>query len=126
MSNKLADELGKTRKVALHLCVEYAGMSPSLMEVHYTDRDENYYRLPEGQLRERPLPGYARVSSIIEITGFAPLARDEVMANAVKSLDAQEREAYVELQKKLDVIRERKQQLLALTHEPQSAEAAAG
>lgn len=85
-------------------------------EVWYTDYDEHYDRLPDGQKREKPMEGYVRISEPVEVH-FAAINQDEIVARAVESLNAEERKVIDELNQKLAQIREKRSQLLALTHE---------
>lgn len=87
-----------------------------LCEVFYRDHDEHYNRLPEGQKREAPLQGYVRVSEPVEVQ-FIAINQDEIVARAVESLNEEERKVIDELNQKLAQIREKRSQLLALTHE---------
>lgn len=64
---------------------------------------------------------YVRVSEPIEIR-FRPLNSGEVMEQALATLNAEERKVLAELNQQLANIRDRKKQLLALTHESQISE----
>lgn len=107
--------VAKPRKVAL-----YASLSTpdwyTVWSVDYTDRDEHYQLLPEGRLREIPRNGYVRISEPVEVR-FTAISDDAVVQNAVAALNEEERKAIAELNAKVAAIRERKQQLLSLTHD---------
>lgn len=89
----------------------------SVFEVSYSKLDENHRPMPEGQLREVPMENYVRISEPVKVD-FASAGTEAMVRNAVEALTAQERKVVDELNKKLADIRERKQQLLALTHQP--------
>lgn len=114
----------KPREVAL-----YVRMSEhvwfAVFEVSYSDYDEHHYKLPDGERRERPMEGYARVSEIVKID-FAAIADDAIVQKAVESLDEEERKAISELNQKIASIRERKSQLLTLTHQREVCETCKG
>lgn len=61
--------------------------------------------------------GFCRVSDPLEIH-FSPLTGEDVIREAVLSLDAQEARVRDECNQKVAAIREQKSQLLALTHQP--------
>lgn len=63
---------------------------------------------------------YVRISEPTAVR-FQPLQDDAVIRNAVSALDAAERNARLELERKLAEINEQRAQLLALTHQPESA-----
>lgn len=115
----LRNDVNKTRKLALYADMElrssYLVLSPS-----YSKHDEHYKPLPEGQQREVAIPGYVRVSEVIEVC-FEAIANDEIVAKAVESLNEQERKTIDELNQKLAAIREKRSQLLALTHQTEPA-----
>lgn len=115
-AEKIAEAVGKPRKVALYLNMEYSGFC--IHEVHYANHDEHYEPLPEGQLRELPfLDGYVRVTEPIELS-FKSTSQDEILSRAVESLNETERKTMVEFEQKLADIREKRNQLLAITHQP--------
>ena len=120
-TDKLAEAMAQPHKVALYMCLEIRD-SFAVMEVRYVDYDEHYSSLPEGQKRESSYTSYVRVSEPLDVT-LTPIARDEVVQNAVAALSEKERQLYAELEKKLSEIREHKQQLLALTHQPSEPQA---
>lgn len=105
------------RKIALY---QYLGEHPwySVMEIVYSGHDERYNPLPDGQIREVPRDSFVRVSEPQEIK-FSVLADNSIIEQAVASLNESERQAIEELNKKLMSIRERKAQLLSLTHQPE-------
>jgi hypothetical protein len=115
--NDLKEQIARPRKVALYASLTITEFY-MLWEVHYTDVDERYDRLPDGQKREVPHDGYVRVSEPIDLN-FKAVSSDEVVRNAVASLDEQERQAIADLNTKLAAIRGQKAQILALTHQPQ-------
>jgi hypothetical protein len=108
-------EVAKKRKVALYQRMDSDNWF-TLWEVQYSDCDENYRPLPDGELREEPLEGYVRITEPVEVT-FTAIGNDEIVAKAVEALNAEEQKVIRELNKKLADIRGRKNQLLALTHE---------
>jgi hypothetical protein len=113
----LKEELAKPRKVAI-----YASLDSDfcyVTDVRYSTLDEHYRPLPEGEVREQPMKGYVRISQPVAIE-FRAISDDDVVANAIQSLDAAEREAINELNAKIAAIREQKAQFLALTHNPEA------
>lgn len=92
----------------------------SVFEVTYSSYDEHYHPLPAGEKREYTRAGYVRISEPVEVD-FVATNNDEVIQRAVASLDAQELEAVQDLNKKVAKIRERKQQLLAISFQPDVA-----
>lgn len=58
-----------------------------------------------------------RISEPVEVR-FSALQNEEVIRNAIAACDTAEREARLDLEKRLAEIREQKNQLLALTHQP--------
>lgn len=65
-----------------------------------------------------PMPGnYVRVSKPVTIT-FSKDDNDEVVQEAMKAIDALEREARSELNRKLSEFADRRASLLALTYQP--------
>ncbi len=111
----IKDIAAKPRKVAL-----YASMDMSdyyyVADVMYVDYDEHFTPLPAGQLREYPKLNCVRITEPVEVT-FTAISNDEVVAKAVESLNEEERKAIEELNAKIAAIREKKSQLLALTHQ---------
>lgn len=103
------------REIAL-----YSSMTTSnsylVLGVYYVDYDEHYQPLPKGQRREQPKDGYVRVSEPMKVS-FTAIDTDTLVRNAVESLNEQERKTIDELNQKLAEIREKRSQLLALTHE---------
>lgn len=115
--NDLHEQIARPRKVALYSALNIPGFY-MVWEVRYSAFDEQFAELPEGQNRELPIEGYVRVSAPIDLK-FDAVATNEVVQNAVASLDAAERKAIAELNQKIAAIREQKAQLLALTHQPE-------
>src|SRR5262249_48031630 len=111
-------ELGKKRMVALyaHLTSDYC----VLFEVGYSHFDETGRPLPVGERRERPMTGYVRISEPVELS-LRAITSDEMIQGAVAALDAEERKAIEQLNQTLANIRERKQQLLAITYQSEPA-----
>jgi hypothetical protein len=109
-------DLAKTRFVALYasLTMDYV----TINEVRYADYDERYQALPAGQRRELPWSSYVRISEPVEVA-FAAIGNDEMIRHAVAALDIEERTVIEELNTKLNSIRERKQQLIAITFQPE-------
>lgn len=60
---------------------------------------------------------YVRISEPVTIK-FQRLSRDEVMQNAVTTIDRKIQETYAKCEKDVEALRESKQRLLALTHQP--------
>lgn len=112
------EAISKPREIALYTMTDSNSLLP--LSVSYTHYDENFQPLPEGQQRESPISGFVRVSEPVTVQ-FAPIDNDTMVRNAVEALNAEERKTIDELNTKLAQIRERKQQLLALTHEPAEA-----
>jgi len=109
------DIVSKPRKVALYASMVISDHYP-VLEVSYVDYDEHYTPLENGQLREYPKTGYVRISEPVEVE-FAAIDKDEIVAKAFESLNEEERNAIEELNTKIAVIREKKAQLLVLTHQ---------
>lgn len=110
--------VAKPRKIALYASMDMSDYYCAL-EVTYVDYDEHYTPLPNGQFREYPKASYVRVTEPVEIT-FTAISNDEVVAKAVESLNEEERKAIEELNTKIAGIREKRNQLLALTHQVES------
>lgn len=115
--DNLKDAFAKPRLVAMyaHLTVNEIF---SVFEVTYCDYDEHYRALAPGERRENLRASYVRISEPVEVT-FTSVSNDEVIQKAVATLDAEERQAIDELNKKVAAIRERKSQLLAITFQPE-------
>jgi len=64
--------------------------------------------------------GDIRISQPLDVR-FDQLPKDELVQTAIAALDAAEQTVRCEMQQRIDEIRERKQQLLALTYEPDVA-----
>lgn len=108
--------IAKCRTIALYTHLEIDDFV-CVQEVRYVDYDEQHYTpLATGEKREMALAGWARVSEPIEAT-FTPTTSDEVVRSAVKAIEAEEQKLRSELGKSLARLQERKNQLLALTHE---------
>lgn len=107
--------IAKPRVIALHACLTIDDYV-SVFEVHTVGYDETFAPLPEGQTRERALPGWVRISEPVEIK-FTAVDNDSIVRHAVESLNEEERKIVDEMNKKLADIRGRKNQLLSLTHE---------
>jgi len=111
-------DLAKQRSVALYanLTMDFV----TINEVRLVDYDAQYKPLHEGERRELPWTSYVRISEPVEVA-FAPISNDEMIQQAVSALDTEERGVIEELNTKLASIRERKQQLLAITFQPEVA-----
>ncbi len=116
--NKFKEQIGKPRKIALyaHLTMEDYFL---VDEVRYSPFDANFQPLPQGELREIPRRDSVRLTKPIEVV-FEAEDDNSVVGNAVQSLEAEERRLREELATKIADIRERRQQLLALTHQVES------
>jgi len=112
----LGEQIKRPRKIALFRSLDSDWIM--IDEVRQSTLDENYRPLPEGQTREATYKGYVRISEPVDIA-FTPLADDSIIQGAVAALNAAEREAINELNAKIAAIREKKAQLLALTHQPE-------
>ena len=112
-------EIAKPRMVALYASMDLNGYF-SVFEVTYKSYDENYNALPAGEKRENLRTSFVRISEPVEVN-FTSVSNDEVIQKAVATLDAEERQAIDDLNKKVASIRERKQQLLAITFQPNVA-----
>lgn len=113
-------EVARPRKLALYMRMnEHAWYT--VWEVQYTDRDEHYTKLPEGEWREQPMEGYVRITEPMTVN-FTAIGSEEIVQRAVESLNAEERAAIEDLNKKIASIRDRKNQLLALTHQTAECE----
>lgn len=113
----IKETVARPRTVALYSSMDMDDYY-AVMEVLYVDYDEHYSPLPAGQKREYPKSSYVRISEPIEIT-FSAITNDEIVARAVESLNEEERKVIDELNRKIAAIREKKSQLLALTHQPE-------
>jgi len=107
--------VAKPRKVALYASMDMSDYYP-VFEVTYVDYDEHYTPLEKGELREYPKERYVRISEPVEIQ-FTAVDNDEIVAKAVESLNESERKAIEELNATIAAFREKKSQLLALTHQ---------
>jgi hypothetical protein len=107
------------RKVALYACLEIPDYY-AVLEVRYVNHDERFNTLPNGEVRERPHDRYVRVSEPVEIR-FTAISDDVMVQNAIAALNEEERKAIAELNAKVADIRERKAQLLALTHQQEAS-----
>lgn len=116
---KFQEAIAEPREVAL-----YANLTMDdcvfVREVRYCTYDEHYMPLQDGERRELPYEGYVRITQPIVVT-FNPVDSNMIVRNAVESLSEQERKTVEELNTKLAQIRERKNQLLALTHQPEAS-----
>ncbi len=111
------EAIARPRKVALyaHLTIDDFY---SLDEVRIVNYDEHFDTLPDGQTREVSREGYVRITELAEVT-LSPIDNDAIVRNAVVSLDEQERQLRAELNKKIAEIQDRRNQLLALTYQPE-------
>lgn len=109
----------KPRKIAIYASMEMQDYY-TVWEVTYDQWDEHYQKLPAGQEREHCIKGYVRISEIIDIQPTA-INNDEIVGHAVEALNAEERKLIEELNQKIAAVREKKAQLLALTHQTESA-----
>jgi hypothetical protein len=71
----------------------------------YGEKDSNYHS------------GDVRISEPVRLR-FEPLKNDDVIRNAIHTIDAQEQQLRLELEKRLAELREMKKQLLAITYQP--------
>jgi hypothetical protein len=79
--------------------------------------DEHYTPLPNGERREKTHTESVRVTEPVRVQ-FSGIGQKEMVTNAIESLGQQEQKLRAELNAKLAEIKERKNQLLALTHQP--------
>lgn len=112
----LKEDIAEPRIIALYMSL--TGNFTYTGEIRYTNHDEHYDPLPEGTRREVPHEGAVRVSEPVELR-FVGIGEKEMVVNAIASLDEQERKLYRELNDKLAALKDRKNQLLALTHQPE-------
>lgn len=117
-SEEMKEAIGQPRKLALY---RYLGEHVwyAVFEIPHSNYDEQYQPLPDGQQRELPHDGYARITEPLEVA-FTACTNDAVIQQAVDSLNAMERKAIEELNKKIAQIRQQKAQLLALTHQQET------
>lgn len=115
----LKETILKTRSVALYASLTIDDFV-CVWEMRYNDYDEHYQPLPTGERREVPHAGYVRISEPMELK-FAPIDKDEIVRNAVSSIDEEERKLRSELHGKIAQLQERRNQLLALTYQPEEA-----
>lgn len=111
------EQIANAREVAMYASMT---MDDFVMVdwVRYVDYDEHFQALPPGQTREVPPTNYVRITQPVAVK-FTPITNEEVVACAMASLNEQERKTIDELNQKLAAIREKKSQLLALTHQPE-------
>lgn len=114
----MKEVVARPRKVALYCSLTLNDYYP-IQEVEYSRFDEQYNPLPEGQLRERIDKDCIRISEPIEIQ-FVGLESEQMATAATESLNQQERDLTEEFAKKLANVREKRSQLLALTHQVES------
>lgn len=119
MRPDLKEEIAKPRSMALYMSLTGGGYV-YMSEVHYVSHDEHWTPLPEGERREQPHDNAVRVTEPVEVR-LAAIGQKEMVKNAVDSLNEQERKLYKEMNAKLAEIKERKNQLLALTHQPEES-----
>jgi hypothetical protein len=110
------EEMGKPTKVAFYVDSKFG--FTHVAAVRYETHDKHWNPLPEGELREVPLSGSVRISEPVEVT-FRPIDDKAIVRNAVEAIDEEERKLYAELNRKLADLKERKNQLLALTYQPE-------
>lgn len=113
------EAVAQPRTVALYAALDLTDYYTA-MPVPYLNYDEHYAPLPEGSKREKSYDKFVRVSEPIELV-FQPLANDSIVQKAVESIDEAERGLREELNKKIAALRERRSQLLALTHQSETA-----
>lgn len=110
--------IARPRMIALYASLIIDGFI-AIFEILYSNIDEHYDPLPEGERREYTRVDYVRISEPFEVT-FSAVDNDSIVRNAVASLDEEERKLRSELGRKLAALQDRKNQLLSLTHETQS------
>lgn len=115
------EQIVRPRKVALYAALDISNFY-MVWEVHYSDHDEHWTKLPEGQLREESHKGYVRITEPVDLH-FSPISDDTIVQNAVRSLDDAEREVLREMNTKIAALREQKKQLLAITHQQECDDA---
>jgi hypothetical protein len=106
------------REIALYCAMESDFYI--ILQVNYSRHDEHCRPLPEGQRREFPIEGYTRVSEPLTVS-FIALDTNTLVRNAVEALNEEERKTIDELNRKLAQIRDKKSQLLALTHQTEQS-----
>jgi hypothetical protein len=109
------EAIAKPRKLALYAHMAIDGHY-TVWEVRHVSYDEHYMPLPDGQTREAPIQNYVRITEPVDVE-FEAIDNDEMVRNAVEALNDEERKAINELNKTIASIRERRNQLLALTHQ---------
>lgn len=95
----------KPRQVALYQDPKYGHV---YVGMSYGEDDARYHG------------GDIRISEFLDVR-FNPMPQDELVRTAVAALDAAELKVRTDMQQQINEIRERKQQLLALTNESVSA-----
>lgn len=115
----IKEAIAKPRAVALYASLTVDNFV-AIYEVGYVNYDEHYVPLPDGQLRERPIEGWVRISRAQEVT-FSAIDNDSVIRNAVAAMDEEERKLRAELHRKIAELHNRKKQLLALSYEPEES-----
>jgi hypothetical protein len=113
-------EVAKRRAVALYARMD-AHVYYTVFELHYSNHDEHFTPLPDGQRREISFEGYVRITEPVELK-FTAIDDDSI----VQSLNEEERKAIEKLNATIAGIRERRNQLLALTHQPEVCETCKG
>lgn len=119
MKTDLQEEIAKPRSVALYMSLSGGGYV-YMSEVHYVRHNEHWEPLPEGEHREQPHDNAVRITEPVELQ-LAAIGQKEMVKNAVDSLNEQERKVYREMNAKLAEIKEQRNQLLALTHQPEES-----
>ena len=71
-------------------------------------------------MRRVPLRGYSRVTEWVDIT-FAPLSREEIVTGELTVLDVERAEVVADFALRLKNIDDRKQELLAITYQGETA-----
>lgn len=107
--------IAKPRKIALYTHLEIDDFV-CVQEVRYADYDKHFTPLPIGERREMSMEGWARISKPVDAT-FTSVESDEIVRNAVAAIDEQEQKLRSELGVKLAQLQDRRNQLLALTHD---------
>lgn len=113
----LKEALSKPRKVAVYASLTMDNMV-TVWEVNYLPYDEHWQSLPDGEKREHQVEGYVRISEPVEVS-FTAVDNDSMVRNAVASIDEEERKLRSELNRKLAQLQDRRNQLLALTYQPE-------
>jgi len=105
VSEEAQSPFEKPHAVALYKSLKYGWVS---LFDYYGEKDVEFHS------------DSVRISEPVEVM-FRPLENDAVIQGALKTLDEMERQARIELEKKLAEFRNQRASLMALTHQKEAA-----